>query len=86
MPLLFMMILPQVDVRDTVMSQAADGLQGGCVVGEEEAARGLSDGQDAPAFELNIDALCRNPEAGCQIGLLSNGLPPPAIMFADVAP
>lgn len=63
-----MVILPQIDLRDTVMSQAANGLQGGCVVGEEEAARGLSDGQDAPSFELNIDPLGGNPETSCQLG------------------
>lgn len=38
MILLFMVIIPQIDLRDTVMSQAADGVQGGCVVGEEKAA------------------------------------------------
>jgi hypothetical protein len=37
-----MVIFPQIDLRDTVISQAANGLQGGCVVGEEEAARRLS--------------------------------------------
>ena len=42
MPLLFMMILPQIDLRDAVISQAANGLQGSFVVGEEEAARRLS--------------------------------------------
>jgi hypothetical protein len=68
MPLLFMMILPQIDLRDTVMSQAANGLQGGCVVGEEEAARRLSGGQDAPSFELNINPLGGNPETARQLG------------------
>ncbi len=38
MPLLFVVILPQIDLRDTVMSQAADGVQSGFVVGEEKAA------------------------------------------------
>ena len=48
MPLLFMVILPQIDRCDTVISQAANRLQSGCVVGEEEAARRFSGGQDAP--------------------------------------
>src|SRR5258708_18804488 len=68
MPLLFTVILPQIDLRDTVIPQAADGLQGGSVVGEEEAARRLSDGQDASSLELNIDPLGGNPETGCQFG------------------
>ena len=62
MPLLFMLILPQIDLRDTVISQAANGLQGGCFVGEQEAARRLSGGQDALSFELNIDPLGGNAE------------------------
>ena len=68
MPLLFMVILPQIDLRNKMSSQAANRLQGGFVVGEEEAARRLSDGYDAPLPELNIDPLGRNPEAGCQLG------------------
>src|SRR5713101_10175486 len=68
MPLLFMVILPQIDLRNKMSSQAANRLQGGFVVGEEEAARRLSDGYDAPSPELNIDPLGRNPEAGCQLG------------------
>ena len=68
MPLLFMVILPQIDRCDTVISQAANRLQSGCVVGEEEAARRFSGGQDAPSFELNIDPLDGNPETLCQLG------------------
>ena len=63
-----MMILPQIDRRNAVISQAANRLQGGFIVGEEEAARRLSGGYDAPSPELNIDPLGRNPEAGCQLG------------------
>jgi hypothetical protein len=33
-----MMILPQINLRDTMISQAANGLQGDCFVREEEAA------------------------------------------------
>ncbi len=68
MPLLFMAIRPQIDLRDMVVSQAANGLQGGSVVGEEEAARRLSGGQDASSLELNIDPLGGNPETDCQLG------------------
>ena len=68
MPLLFMVILPQIDLRNKMSSQAANRLQGGFIVGEEEAARRLSGGYDAPSPELNIDPLGRNPEAGCQLG------------------
>ena len=78
MPLLFMLILPQIDLRDTVISQAANGLQGGCFVGEQEAARRLSGGQDALSFELNIDPLGGNAETVCQLGycrMVSDRLP-----------
>ena len=68
MPLLFMMILPQINLCNTMISQAANGLQGGCFVGEEEATRRLSGGQDAPSFELNIDPFGGNRETSCQLG------------------
>ena len=62
MPLLVMMILPQIDLCDAMTSQAANGFEGGCLVGEEEAARWLAGGLDVPLPELNIDPFYGNPE------------------------
>lgn len=40
MPLLFMVILPQIDLRNTVSSQAANRLQGGFVSGKRKRPEG----------------------------------------------
>src|SRR5258705_13607278 len=76
MPLLFMVILPQIDLRNKMSSQAANRLQGGFIVGEEEAARKLSGGYDGPSPELNIDPLGRNPEAGWDYGTVKKAATP----------
>ena len=62
-----MMILPQIDRRNAVISQAANRFQRRFFIREEEAARRLSCGQDASSPELGIDPLDGNPEASCQL-------------------
>jgi hypothetical protein len=62
-----MMILPQIDLRNAVISQAANRFQRRFFIREEEAARRLSCGQDASSPELGIDPLDGNPEASCQL-------------------
>lgn len=79
MALLFMVILPQINLRETMISQAANGLQRDCVFGKEKAAGSLSGGQDAASLELNIDPLDGYPEALCQLGycqMVGNRRPP----------
>lgn len=82
MPLPFMMI----DLRNTVLPRAADGLQNASVVGEEDAAPSLrlTGRQDASSLELNIDPLV-GTEDSLPIGLRLNGLRSPAIASAKAA-
>jgi hypothetical protein len=61
------MILPQIDLRNAVISQTANRFQRRFFIREEEAARRLSCSQDASSPELGIDPLDGNPEASCQL-------------------
>ena len=60
-----MVMLPQINLGDTMISQAANRLQRVCVVRKEEAARSLSGGQDALSLELNVNPFDGYPEALC---------------------
>ncbi|WP_244422388.1 hypothetical protein, partial [Bradyrhizobium sp. ORS 285] len=70
MPLLFMMMLPQIDLLDTVVSQLTNRFQSFRAVREQEAAGVFTRGHNTSRAKLDVDPLGSNMHAICQF---SNG-------------